>query len=156
MILINPDLLAALAERLRRLPGPSHRSPEIWHESKSELAGELGALARGGRPPPPAEQPNPRQAIVVPSKPVPPVRRPSLATTAPVSPPPKPPRRAPRSPAAQSPAARQKHRRQRFKDGLGTALLIQAEREAARRKWLEHVRVRRLFHGAAADCARLV
>lgn len=39
------DALAQLASRARRLPPPSARKPEAFHEERSELAGDLQRLS---------------------------------------------------------------------------------------------------------------
>jgi len=42
--------LLALADRVRRLPPPSHRDPEAFHVARSELAAELRRLAAETEP----------------------------------------------------------------------------------------------------------
>jgi hypothetical protein len=81
MITINPDLLLTLADKLRRLPGPSHKSPELWHESKSELASELRSLARASQVP--VQTPRPRPATTAPAKRLLPIQRRAAAISAP-------------------------------------------------------------------------
>jgi hypothetical protein len=38
--------LEELASRARRLPGPNHRNPEAFHESRSELGKDIAAIAK--------------------------------------------------------------------------------------------------------------
>lgn len=43
--------LFEIAERARRLPPPSHRNPEAFHEARSELAHDIEVLAQQLNPP---------------------------------------------------------------------------------------------------------
>jgi hypothetical protein len=83
MILIDPHHLADIAYRISRL-SIDRRDPEAFFINRSEIAGELRALAGAGHLQSPAEWPGLRQAVVTPPAPVPRITRssPAIATTA--------------------------------------------------------------------------